>query len=219
MQAQRGADAGIETGIGDEQILWRATFAPVTAWALAAGWSSVLWIGLVVLSLPFVLFAPCFAVPLAIVVAGLGAAGLLGLARRYVASLRCVLTTRSLRASGGVLTKWERAVPLDKVTDLAVSQGLVSRWFNVEHLSIETAGGASAGATVHLYGLENPREFRRAVLEQRDRVVGTAEGLGATAAQPRAAAGLDPEDIAVHDLLREIRDEVRALREDLRGRP
>jgi len=52
------------------------------------------------------------------------------------------------------------------------------RYFDIEALSVETAGQSGMGSLVRLCGIKNGRAFRDAVLSQRDSVVGSQEESG-----------------------------------------
>jgi putative membrane protein len=93
----------------------------------------------------------------------------------YFQRLSCVLTARKLKISKGLLFRTEKAIPLDKITDMQMKQGPLMRHLDLESMSVETAGGtgASGGALVSLVGIRDSRDFREAVLTQRDRVVGS----------------------------------------------
>jgi putative membrane protein len=103
--------------------------------------------------------------------------------RHYLKSFRCTLTNRSLKVSKGVFVRVEKTVPLDRITDVGLVQGPVMRLFDIEALSIETAGQSSQGSLVQLAGIKDGRKFRDAVLKQRELVVGSAED------RPAAATG------------------------------
>ena len=121
--------------------------------------------------------------------------------KKYLDSHRCTLTNRNLKVAKGILTKVEKTVPLDRITDLGVVQGQLMRYFDIEALSIETAGQSGAGSLVRLTGVKDGRAFRDAVLKQRDMVVGSNEDLAPLAATPSLAA-----DTNTAKLLTEIRD-------------
>ena len=89
---------------------------------------------------------------------------------RYLQHLSCVLTTRSLKVGRGMFVRQEKTVPLDKITDVALVEGPLMRYLDLQAVKIETAGG-SAGAFVQLVGIVDAREFRDIVLRQRDHVV------------------------------------------------
>ena len=69
---------------------------------------------------------------------------------RYLSSLSCVLTERNLKVSKGVFVRQEKTVPLEKITDLGLVQGPIMRHLELEALSVETAGGTTAGALVQM---------------------------------------------------------------------
>jgi putative membrane protein len=115
----------------------------------------------------------------------------LAVTRQYLKGFRCTLTNRSLKVAKGVFVRVEKTVPLDRITDVGLVQGPVMRMFDIEALSIETAGQSSQGSLVQLAGIKDGRKFRDAVLKQRELVVGSAEDrpAAAVAAGPVVASG------------------------------
>ena len=109
---------------------------------------------------------------------------------RYVASIRCDLTERSLVIHKGVLTKVESTIPLTKITDLQMHQGPIMRLFGLKAFRVETAGQSSGagGHLVDMVGIIEPEAFRAAVLAQRERL----EEGGAPLAVAPASAGGEP---------------------------
>ena len=88
---------------------------------------------------------------------------------RYFNGLFCELTTRALHFKKGVWVRTEKTVPLDKIQDLTFKEGPLLRYFGVSYLKIETAGQSAQGVSdMTLYGIIDAREFREAVLDQRD---------------------------------------------------
>ncbi len=124
--------------------------------------------------------------------------------RKYLASHKCTLTDRSLKVSKGVLTKIEKTVPLDRITDVGILQGPIMRYFDIEALSVETAGQSAVGSLISLAGIKNGRKFRDAVLEQRDRVVGSFES-------PQVNATPSEKGSEMIGLLEEIRDTLKRI--------
>jgi membrane protein YdbS with pleckstrin-like domain len=175
----------------DEVVLQRATFNPKVRdyWLLSGA---------------VLLITTCVFSPLVIVWFLVGRA----ITQRYLDRMSCVLTERTLKVSKGLFVRVEKTVPLDKITDLGMVQGPIMRIFDVEALSIETAGSSGAGASlVQLAGIEGAREFRDAVLEQRDRI--TLEGPSArplAAGAPAPGAESSAPQAKDHALLSEIRD-------------
>ena len=97
---------------------------------------------------------------------------LVGFARteRSLRRMRCVLTERCLKLRKGVLVRQEKAVPLDKITDLALIEGPVMRLLDLQALKVETAGTSTPGSFITMVGIVDARAFRDTVLDQRDRV-------------------------------------------------
>ena len=117
---------------------------------------------------------------------------------RYLTHMSCVLTDRSLKVSRGIFVRQEQTVPLDKITDLALIEGPVMRWLDLQAIKVETAGQSSAGALITLVGIVDAREFRDTVLRQRDTVASAAHSAPSEAIAD-SSGGSD-------ELLREIRD-------------
>lgn len=128
---------------------------------------------------------------------------------RYIARLRCTLTDRSLRVERGLLTRVEKTVPLDKITDLGMVQGPIMRNFDIHALSIETAGQSGPGALVKMPGIIGAREFREAVIRQRDLITTAGKEATASVAASGSEGGSD------RDVLIEIRDSLRRIEDRL----
>ncbi len=118
---------------------------------------------------------------------------------RYLQHMSCVLTDRSLKVGRGIWVHEEKTVPLDKITDLALVEGPIMRHYDLQAISVETAGQSSAGALIKLIGINGTREFRDKVLKQRELVV----AAGSSSAAPEPAASTQTNDA---ELLVEIRD-------------
>lgn len=172
-----------------ERVVWEATFNPdvTTYWLL----SGCLICVVTIVGIPFL---PIWFF------------GGQWITKKYLASHRCTLTNRSLKVAKGILTRTEKTVPLDRLTDVGIVQGPIMRIFKIESLSVETAGQSSVGSLVHLVGIENGRKFRDAILKQRDAVVASAEDHSAPAAGTAEISGSE-----VVTLLTEIRDSLRRL--------
>ena len=180
------AIADPELHMGDEAILRQATFNPNvrTYWLLT---------GALVLTVSIV------GIPLLIFWFPFGYA----LTGRYMERLRCVLTEKNLHVARGLLVRQEQTVPLDKITDLAMSHGPIMRSLGLRGLTVETAGQSGSGSLIKLVGIEGTEEFRAAVLAQRERVGGSG---GAGSAPLAAAAAAGDAAVASGKLLTEIRD-------------
>jgi len=136
------------------------------------------------------------------------------LTRKYLASHKCTLTDKSLKVSKGILTKIEKTVPLDRITDLGIVQGPLMRYFEIEALSVETAGNSSGMSLVQLQGIKDGRAFRDLVLAQRDKVaLATGGPVGASSAS--ADTSSVASDGQAIQLLTEIRDTMRSIENKL----
>jgi putative membrane protein len=152
--------------------------------------------------------------------------------RKQYSRLRIYLTTRDLKVHRGVLTREEKAIPLEKITDLAVFQGPIMRHFGLKGIRVETAGqSAGPGALVAIIGIEDTDGFRDMVLSQRDRITDTDDGSGpggahpsGTASRPGVAAAMGaathasagPGDPALLAALRDIHETLKRIEDTLR---
>ncbi|QQX81380.1 PH domain-containing protein [Shewanella sp. KX20019] len=88
--------------------------------------------------------------------------------RRYIANMSTELTDRKLIVRKGIFTRTENTVPLDKITDMALIQGPLMRFFKLHKLTIETAGQSGSGALLNLTGIIDAADFRSLVLAQKE---------------------------------------------------
>jgi putative membrane protein len=137
----------------------------------------------------------------------------------YYRRLRVILTSRDLKVHRGILNIEEKSIPLEKITDLAVFQGPIMRYFGLKGIRIETAGQSSGlGALVSVIGIEETDAFRDMVLSQRDRI---ADRDDADSTPPRTAASA-PVASATSDgellqTMRDVRDTLGRIEELLRN--
>lgn len=148
------------------------------------------WVGLLWLCVPIV------TIPLALLLAVIYKLVL----DKVIDNWSCFLTTRSLHVKKGVLNKIEKTVPLEKITDLQMSQGWLMRRFDLRTISVETAGQSGPGSLISLMGIQDTERFRRDVLDQRDR-------MGGESAKPSTsesdAERTDPVLIEIRDSLKQ----------------
>ncbi len=133
--------------------------------------------------------------------------------RKYLASHKCTLTDKSLKVSKGVFTRVEKTVPLDRITDLGIVQGPIMRYFDIEALSVETAGNSMGASLVQLQGIKDGRAFRDLVLAQRDKVA--LAGKEATTVSSESSSIGGDQTI---QLLSEIRDTMKNIENQLANR-
>jgi len=79
-----------------------------------------------------------------------------------------LLTNKSLNIKSGVFFRKDTNIPLERITDISVIQGPLMRFFGIHLLNIETAGASSSEGV--LLGITAPLEFRKKVLEYRDKL-------------------------------------------------
>lgn len=131
---------------------------------------------------------------------------------RYLSHMRCVLTERTLQVSKGALNRVEKTVPLDQITDLGLVQGPVMRFLGLEAISVETPGQSAEGALIKLTGIVDTRDFRDAVLAQRDKLLADSSGEN----RPSKAAADAP--VQSGEILRDIRDTLHRIERRLADR-
>ena len=124
--------------------------------------------------------------------------------RRYYRRLECVLTERTLEIKKGYLIRLEKTILLEKIQDMTLKHGPLLRAFGLTQLEIETAGQSKAegGSEGKLVGIVDAAGLRDRVLAQRDALVEQ------TAADRPAGSPAE--------LLREIRNILTGMRDDLR---
>ena len=132
--------------------------------------------------------------------------------RKYLDSHKCTLTDKSLKVSKGIFTRVEKTVPLDRITDLGIVQGPIMRYFDIEALSVETAGNSMGASLVQLTGIKDGRAFRDLVLAQRDRIA--LSGVPSAAPAPADGHEIASSDTTI-ELLTEIRDTMRSIESKL----
>lgn len=182
--------------MAEEQVLWDAEFnSRVTTYWLLGGALTLTATIVGIVLLPFWFFF----------------GGVV--TRRYLKSFRCTLTNRSLQVAKGIWVRVEKTIPLDRITDVGLVQGPVMRFFDIEALSVETAGQSTQGSLVQLAGIKDGRKFRDAVLKQRDLVVGSAEDRQGTSGPILATTTASIDGSA--ELLASIRDTLLRIEEKL----
>ena len=119
--------------------------------------------------------------------------------------MECTLTDKTLQVGKGLLTRVEKSIPLEKITDMGIFQGPVMRALELRKLSVKTAGQSGPGSPVALTGIVTAQDFREAVLKQHDILAGKAFR---PSNEPIPADSSQLSQIA---LLTEIRDSLRRL--------
>ena len=183
-----------ESNNGETEII-RATFNPKvkTYWIL----SSCLAFVASIVGIPLLVIW----IPLAFV-----------FAERYLKSLECVLTDRAVKLKSGVLVRMEKTIPLDKVTDLGLTQGPIMRSLGIERVTVETAGSSTPGALASIIGIVGGRDFRDAVMRQKETFDARGPSVSkSTASSLPSSSSIDEQT----ELLREIRDSLAKIESSL----
>ena len=108
------------------------------------------------------------------------------LAGRILAAMSADLLERKLVVKRGILFKEEKSIPLEKITDVGLSQGPLMRLFGLYRLSFETAGQSGQGALVSLLGVIDASEFREAILTQKDNLTANAPAKSTNEESPQS---------------------------------
>jgi uncharacterized membrane protein YdbT with pleckstrin-like domain len=114
--------------------------------------------------------------------------------------------------SWGLLWRREIFLTYARIQDIHLSRGLFERWLGLATINVQTASGSASAemAIVGLSAYEMLRDFL--YLRMRGARFGDASIGGEPVAEPADAAADEPLE-----LLTEIRDEIRALRQRLAG--
>lgn len=118
------------------------------------------------------------------------------IAERQLKAMSAKLLERKLVVKRGIWFVVEKSIPLEKITDVAMTQGPLMRMFNLYELSFETAGATAPGALVKLVGINQAADFREAILAQKDNLMSsTSSKLESKTGETNA---VDNESIAIN---------------------
>ncbi len=79
----------------------------------------------------------------------------------YYRRFEYVLTTDTLDIASGVFSRRHREIPLRRVQNVDISQGIVQRAFTIAIVEIETAGGGETEASLRYVGYEEAKRLQR----------------------------------------------------------
>ncbi|MGH9766756.1 MAG: PH domain-containing protein, partial [Blastocatellia bacterium] len=116
------------------------------------------------------------------------------LARYFTFSYR--IEGSELITQQGILERKQRSIPLERIQEIRIEQGVLHRVFDVVDAKIETGGGGGAEASLSVLSRAEGDRLRRAVVERAAKIRADA-GLVTPAAEEQAAA---PERIIVRRL-------------------
>lgn len=125
--------------------------------------------------------------------------------------------------SWGLLFRREIYLTYRRIQDIHLTRGLIQRWLGIATVSVQTASGNS-GAEMSIEGILNPERLRdflysrmRGAQDQTDELdlAPAPAGTDVTSDAESAIAVTDESEDELTVLLREIRDDIRTLRERL----
>jgi uncharacterized membrane protein YdbT with pleckstrin-like domain len=126
-------------------------------------------------------------------------------------TLKYTFDDKGVSMSWGVLFHREIYLTYRRIQDIHVTRNLFHRWLGLAAVAVQTASGSS-GAEMTIEGIRNPEALRDFLYQQMRGARGDVDAhAGETASEASApAAGSDDEALV---LLRDIRDEIRGLRQ------
>jgi putative membrane protein len=92
------------------------------------------------------------------------------LSRKQAAVLEYRLCDTHLFVHQGVFFVKRKSIPLDRITDIVLTQGPLLRYFGIWRLDIQTAGSGQQRAEAYLYGLVDPEQIKEKILTARDAI-------------------------------------------------
>lgn len=153
--------------MSSETILHSAQFNP----KVKQYWL-VLWLLVTTVTLFGIVFIPVIAIVVWLV------------SGRMLAAMSATLSEKKLFVKRGILVRTEKTIPLDKITDVGLTQGPLMRLFGIHQLSFETAGQSGTGALVSLIGVVDAQQFREAILAQKERLAEHQQTQSESMSQP-----------------------------------
>ncbi len=126
---------------------------------------------------------------------------------KILEAMSAELFERTLVVKRGIIFRVEKTIPLDKITDVGLTQGPLMRAFGLYRLDFETAGQSGPGALVSMLGIVDAIAFRTSILEQRDRL---AEVQNAKAPEPADQDKLTELLASVRNIERILEERVQA---------
>ncbi len=127
---------------------------------------------------------------------------------KYI-SLRYQFEEDGVGASWGILFRRQVYLTYARVQDIQVSRSLIERWLGIGTVDIQTASG-SASAELSIVGLEEYEQVRDFLYTRMRGIRQQKQAQAESAESPSESGQALP-------LLQEIRDELRALRQEISG--
>ncbi len=102
-------------------------------------------------------------------------------------SFRYRIEGNELITEQGILSRTQRHIPLDRIQEIRIDQGVIQQVFNVVEAKVETGGGEGSEASLSVLSRADAENLRRAVFD-RARALGPGEPLEIGEREPEPAA-------------------------------
>lgn len=139
-------------------------------------------------------------------------------ARKEMESQECTIDEKRIRLKTGWITKQDKTIPLDRVQDITIEEGLLQRICGVTSLHIQTAGSSNADGAAEgiLYAPKDAKAVRDAVMSKRDALVflgggGRTRGGGGRAASSSSQGGVVSDSAALLAEMVTLRESVQRM--------
>ena len=110
--------------------------------------------------------------------------------QRVLDAMSAELFTRKLVVKRGIFFRVEKSIPLEKITDVGLTQGPLMRALGLYRLDFETAGQSGSGALVSLLGVVEAQDFREQILMQKDSLQSSDDQKEARIAEPEQLSAI-----------------------------
>lgn len=92
-------------------------------------------------------------------------------AKQFISSLSYQLDNHILHVQEGVFNRKQKAIPLDRVTDFQLFQGVIMRWVGIWIVKVQTASMGEATPEAILWAVADPKAVRNQLVEARNEAV------------------------------------------------
>lgn len=115
----------------------------------------------------------------------------------FYVRFRYWITDRELIVHSGVLTRRRRNIPIERIQNIDIEQGLLSRMFGTAKVAIYTAGSSQAEGVLEFVLLKEAQDIRAVIREKQKDLVPDADGTAVTAAARPALFEMSPRQVAL----------------------
>lgn len=124
---------------------------------------------------------------------------------KFFKTLSCQLSNKNLKFSKGLIVHIEKTIPLENIQDLSFIGGPILRYFSLTLIKVETAGGGGQHNQnmMSMIGINDAENFKKAILNQREKVMNEKRGINVIANDTQQHAVIDSTQ-----LLTDIKNEL-----------